>query len=142
MIGESSSDGLLGVLLQTFIAIIRSDGRDLSARQFAVFLTVYLKERDHTVRGLAAELGIRKPSITLALNRLEELELAKRAPDRRDRRSVLVVRTAKGNALLRSLRNTLASAKGDVIAADPEMSVGGAKHAASEDLMLRRPRAS
>jgi DNA-binding MarR family transcriptional regulator len=142
MIGDSNSDTLLGVLLQTFIAIIRSDGRDLSARQFAVFLTVYLKERDHTVRGLAAELGIRKPSITLALNRLEELELAKRAPDRRDRRSVLVVRTAKGNALLRSLRNTLASARSESMASEPDVASGSTKLAGSEDLMFRRPRAS
>ncbi len=135
---NSDADMLLGVLQQTFIAIIRSDGRDLSARQFAVFLTCYLQDRDHTVRGFAAELGIPKPSVTLALNRLEELELAKRTPDPRDRRSVLVVRTPRGNALIRNLRSILTAAQSDGM--DSHLDSANNGKSASETAMARRPR--
>ena len=45
-----------------------------------------------------------------SLDRLEELGLARRAPDPRDRRSVLVTRTRKGNDLLTDLRGLLVAA--------------------------------
>jgi DNA-binding MarR family transcriptional regulator len=59
------------------------------------------------VRGLAAELNVSKPAITRALDRLEELEMAKRKIDPMDRRSVLVQRTLKGTAFLRDLRHIM-----------------------------------
>jgi DNA-binding MarR family transcriptional regulator len=75
-----------------------------------VFLTCYLQEGAHTVRGLAADLNVSKPAITRALDRLGELDLARRKVDPMDRRSVLVQRTLKGAAFLRDLRSIMAEA--------------------------------
>lgn len=100
-------DQLIGVLRDTVVALVRRDGVDLSARQLAVFLTCYLKEGAHTVRGLAADLNVSKPAITRALDRLGELDFARRKVDPLDRRSVLVQRTLKGAAFLRDLRSIM-----------------------------------
>jgi DNA-binding MarR family transcriptional regulator len=53
---------------------------------------------------------VSKPAITRSLDRLAELGLAKRAPDPRDRRSVLVTRTRRGNDLLADLKTYLTAA--------------------------------
>ena len=98
------SDGQVGLLRDTIVALVRRDGADLSARQLAVFLTCYLTDGAHTVRGLAADLSVSKPAITRALDRLGELDLARRKVDPLDRRSVLVQRTPRGSAFLRDLR--------------------------------------
>ena len=117
---NTSSDQLVGVLRDTIVALVRRDGADLSARQLGVFLTCYLKDGAHTVRGLAAELNVSKPAITRALDRLSELELARRKVDPMDRRSVLVQRTLKGAAFLRDLRSTMNEAS-----AAPKKGTGG-----------------
>jgi DNA-binding MarR family transcriptional regulator len=106
------SDAQVGLLRDTVVALVRRDGADLSARQLAVYLTCYLNEGAHTVRGLAAELDVSKPAITRALDRLGELDLARRKIDPLDRRSVLVQRTTKGSAFLRDLRNIMMEASG------------------------------
>ena len=105
-----SPDQLVGILRDTTVALVRRDGPDLSARQLGVFLTCYLHEAPHTVRGLAADLNVSKPAITRALDRLGELDLARRKVDPMDRRSVLVQRTLKGTAFLRDLRSIMAEA--------------------------------
>jgi len=107
------SDAQVGLLRDTVVALVRRDGADLSARQLSVFLTCYLREGGHTVRGLAAELNVSKPAITRALDRLGELDLARRKVDPLDRRSVLVQRTTKGSAFLRDLRNIMLDASGN-----------------------------
>ena len=84
------SDAQVGLLRDTVVALVRRDGIDLSARQLGVFLTCYLNNGPHTVRGLATSLNISKPAITRALDRLGELDLARRKVDPLDRRSVLV----------------------------------------------------
>ena len=65
-----TSDQLVGTLRDTIVALVRRDGPDLSSRQLGVFLTCYLQDGAHTVRGLAAELYVSKPAITRALDRL------------------------------------------------------------------------
>jgi DNA-binding MarR family transcriptional regulator len=102
-----ASDAQVGLLRDTVIALVRRDGADLSARQLGVFLTCYLNEGAHTVRGLAADLNVSKPAITRALDRLGELDLARRKVDPQDRRSVLVQRTPRGSAFLRELRSIM-----------------------------------
>ena len=62
------------------------------------------------MRGLAAELNVSKPAITRALDRLGELDLARRKVDPADRRSVLVQRTLKGAAFLRDMRSIMSEA--------------------------------
>jgi DNA-binding MarR family transcriptional regulator len=110
MAATQSADQLVGILRDTVVALVRRDGPDLSARQLGVFLTCYLQEGAHTVRGLAADLNVSKPAITRALDRLGELDLARRKVDPMDRRSVLVQRTLKGAAFLRDLRAIMAEA--------------------------------
>lgn len=105
-----SADQLVGILRDTVVALVRRDGPDLSARQLGVLLTCYLQDGAHTVRGLAAELNVSKPAITRALDRLGELDLARRKVDPMDRRSVLVQRTLKGTAFLRDLRGIMGEA--------------------------------
>ncbi len=107
---QATQEQLIGVLRDTVVALVRRDGPDLSARQLGVFLTVYLGEGPHTVRGLAAALNVSKPAITRALDRLGELDFARRKTDPQDRRSVLVQRTVKGNALLREMRTIMSEA--------------------------------
>ena len=107
MAASQSADHMVGILRDTIVALVRRDGPDLSARQLGVFLTCYLQEGAHTVRGLAADLNVSKPAITRALDRLGELDLARRKVDPMDRRSVLVQRTLKGAAFLRDLRSIM-----------------------------------
>ena len=76
--------------------LVRDDERDLTARQMAVLLTVYLEPPPHTVRGLAAQLGVTKPVITRALDTMGRLGLVSRRRDANDRRNVLVHRTLEG----------------------------------------------
>ena len=106
-----TADQMVGILRETIVALVRRDGPDLSARQLGVFLTCYLRDGGHTVRGLAAELNVSKPAITRALDRLGELDLARRKVDPLDRRSILVQRTLKGAAFLRDLRSIMGEAK-------------------------------
>ncbi|EHM01360.1 transcriptional regulator, MarR family [Acetobacteraceae bacterium AT-5844] len=107
---QHTPDQLVGILRDTVVALVRRDGHDLSARQLGVFLTVYLSEGPHTVRGLAAALNVSKPAITRALDRLGELDLARRKTDPQDRRSVLVQRTVKGTGFLRDIRGVMVEA--------------------------------
>jgi DNA-binding MarR family transcriptional regulator len=92
------------------VATVRSAGPDLSARQLAIVLTVYLTPPPHTVRGLAALLRISKPAVTRALDRLGMLGLARRRRDDTDRRSVLVQRTVKGSVFLSDFADAVALA--------------------------------
>jgi DNA-binding MarR family transcriptional regulator len=86
---------------RTIVAGVRHDVPDLSARQMAVLLTVYLKSPPHTVRGLASALQISKPAISRSLDRLSDLGLLRRKTDESDRRSVLIQRTLRGSVFLR-----------------------------------------
>lgn len=79
---------------------VRRDGPDLTARQLAILLSVYLTPPPHTVRGLSAELGIAKPAVTRALDTLSGLDYVRRMPDPDDKRSVNIKRTVKGSVFL------------------------------------------
>ena len=129
MVANPTSENLVGVLRDTVVALVRRAGPDLSARQLGVFLTCYLQDGAHTVRGLAIDLNVSKPAITRALDRLGELDLARRKIDPMDRRSVLVQRTLKGTAFLRELRSIMAEAASATRKASGEIS--GRKSAAA-----------
>lgn len=90
---------------------VRSDEPDLSARQMAIMLTVYLTDGPHTVRGLTSDLAISKPAVTRALDHLAELDFVFRVKDPGDRRSVLVNRTEPGEKFLNSFADIIASAR-------------------------------
>ena len=76
--------------------LVRDNDQDLTARQMAVLLTIYLEPPPHTVRGLAKKLGVTKPVITRALDTMGRLKLLTRKRDETDRRNVLVHRTLEG----------------------------------------------
>lgn len=89
---------------------VRRDAPDLSARQMAILLTVYLTTPPHTVRGLAALLNVSKPAITRGIDRLSELQLVRRKEDETDRRSVLIQRTVRGSVFLREYGELIVAA--------------------------------
>ena len=110
MPGAFAVNYLPAIMRDTIVGLVRRDGADLSARQLSVLLICFLEEGPHTVRGLAERLQVAKPAITRALDRLGELDLARRKVDPMDRRSVLVQRTVKGQAFLRDLRTIMTEA--------------------------------
>jgi DNA-binding MarR family transcriptional regulator len=76
--------------------LVRGGEADLSARQTVVLLTVYLEPPPHTVRGLAAKLGVTKPAITRALDSMGKHGLLARRRDEADKRNVVIQRTLRG----------------------------------------------
>lgn len=89
---------------------VRRESPDLSARQMALLLTVYLTPPPHTIRGLAAELNVSKPAVTRAVDRLSEFGLLRRKPDEADRRSVLILRTVRGSVFLSEFGDIIGTA--------------------------------
>ncbi|MGN6143679.1 MULTISPECIES: MarR family winged helix-turn-helix transcriptional regulator [Phyllobacteriaceae] len=81
---------------QVLLAEVRDDAPDLTQRQMAILLTIYLDPPPHTIRALAARLGVTKPVITRALDTMGTLKLVSRHRDELDRRNVLVKRTVEG----------------------------------------------
>lgn len=88
--------------MQTLIGYVRSGQPDLTNRQMALMLLVYLTPGPHTVRGLAGILGVSKPVITRALNTLGSLGYLRRVRDEADRRNVFVAQTNTGQEFLES----------------------------------------
>ena len=81
---------------QVTLSEVRDDAPDLTMRQAAILLTIYLDPPPHTVRGLAARLSVTKPVITRALDTMGALKLVPRPRDVLDRRNVLIKRTVEG----------------------------------------------
>jgi DNA-binding MarR family transcriptional regulator len=92
--------------------IVRDGEQDLTARQLAVLLTVYLEPPPHTVRGLAGKLGVTKPVITRALDTMGRLGLLSRRRDAKDRRNVLVYRTLEGALAVERLGDVIVARHG------------------------------
>lgn len=88
--------------MAALIAYVQSGRADLTNRQMALLMLVYLTPGPHTVRGLAARLKVSKPVVTRALNTLGGLGYLKRRKDERDLRNVLVEGTEHGEAFLQS----------------------------------------
>lgn len=86
----------LGLWQQVNLSEVRHGMPDLTMRQMAILLTVYLEPPPHTVRGLAERLDVTKPVITRALDTMGGLGFVSRQRDQRDRRNVLVRRTVEG----------------------------------------------
>lgn len=94
--------------------LVRDGQQDLSARQTAILLTVYLETPPHTVRGLAARLGVTKPAVTRALDTLGGMELLARRRDEVDRRNVIVQRTVKGALFVEQLGDLIVARSRDL----------------------------
>ena len=120
-------DEALELWRETISATVREDGPDLSARQMAIVLTVYTSPPPHSVRALAEILGIAKPAVTRALDRLSILGFIRRTRDDADRRIVHVQRTVKGAVFLSEFADQIAEAADGI----------GPRIGISDDLNLR-----
>ncbi len=87
--------------------LVRDGEFDLSARQIAILLTIYLEIPPHTVRGLADKLNVTKPVITRALDTMGALGLVTRKRDEFDRRNVIIQRTVSGALAVERLADLL-----------------------------------
>lgn len=90
----------LNTWMCTLIDYVRSGEPDLTNRQMALLMVVYLKPGPHTVRGLARCLNVSKPVVTRALNRLGALGYLRRQRDDSDKRNIFVARTSEGAGFL------------------------------------------
>lgn len=86
----------LNTWMRTLVDYVRSGEPDLTNRQMALLLVVYLNPGPHTVRGLARCLNVSKPVVTRALNRLGALGYLRRQRDDSDKRNIFVARTSEG----------------------------------------------
>jgi DNA-binding MarR family transcriptional regulator len=100
----------LGLWHAATLEHVRVIGPDLTMRQLAILLHIYLAPPPHTVRGLAAMLGVTKPVITRALDTMGHMGLVRRVRDERDRRNVIIKRTVEGALFVEKL--------GDIIIAE------------------------
>ena len=96
-----SSTDTLNLWKDVTVASVAGDLPDLSARQMAVLMCVYLEDGPHTVRSLAAQLNVTKAVISRAIDRLKSYSYVVRADDPRDRRSIVLRRTPEGIKFLR-----------------------------------------
>lgn len=105
-----NSSEALNLWLDALSESVRGDGPDLSARQTAILLTVYLRPQPHTVRGLAAFLGVAKPVVTRAIDTLSALGFVRRRRDEQDKRNVFIDRTVKGSVYLSEFSDLIVEA--------------------------------
>ena len=109
---ELDSIEALNFWRKTIVHSLRHKTPDLTTRQMAILLTIYLESPPHTVRGLAKSLNISKPAVTRALDRLGTLDFTRRKRDADDGRNVLVQRTVKGSVYLREFADAILAASG------------------------------
>lgn len=115
-------DARVEMLRDILLALVRRDGRDLTARQLSAFMIVYTEEEIQTVSSLAEKMNISRPGVTRVMDRLVQFDLISREEDRVDRRRVLARRTPRGIAFYRDLSGIARSAaegRGDLAAPAP-----------------------
>ncbi len=92
---------------QVGVALVQDGDKDLTQRQMAILLIVYLETPPHTVRGLASHLGVTKPVITRALDTMGKMNLVSRRRDENDKRNVVISRTVEGALYLEKLADLI-----------------------------------
>lgn len=112
----------LSTWMATLVDYVRSGEPDLTNRQMALLLLVYLNPGPHTVRGLARALNVSKPVVTRALNRLGALGYLRRQRDDADKRNIFVARTSEGAEFLEEFGQFI----GDGDGAHPQRAAGRA----------------
>lgn len=100
---ELTATEALGLWHRVSLEEVRGEAADLTLRQIAILLQIYLIPPPHRVRGLAETLGVTKPVITRALDGMGELGLVDRVRDDRDRHNVVIKRTIGGALYLEKL---------------------------------------
>jgi DNA-binding MarR family transcriptional regulator len=107
---ELTATEALGLWHHVSLEQVRRDGPDLTLRQMAILLHIYLVPPPHSVRDLAATLGVTKPVITRALDSMGAMGLVDRQRDERDRRNVVIKRTVAGALFLEKLGDRIIAA--------------------------------
>jgi len=115
---QSETEHDLKVWQAVLVASVGDDKVDLTLRQMALLLSVYVTPSPHTVRGLATALNISKPAVTRALDKLGDLGLIKRKRDAADKRNVLIQRTVRGSVYLSEFADLIAAAERQTRAGD------------------------
>ena len=93
---ELTPSQALGLWHAVAVGQVLAAEQDLTLRQMAILLQIYLVPPPHTVRGLAARLEVSKPVITRALDTMGAMGLVDRIRDDKDRRNVIIKRTVQG----------------------------------------------
>ncbi len=106
LVGLTATEAL-GLWQRVTLAQVRQDGPDLSLRQLAILLQVYLVAPPHTVRGLATTLDVTRPVISRALDTMSKMGLLERVRDTRDRRDIMVKRTVLGALYLEEMADLI-----------------------------------
>lgn len=101
------------------ICYVRSGYPDLTNRQMALLMVVYLQNGPHTVRGLAQDLGVSKPVITRALNKLALLGYLRRERDDKDKRNIYVMRTVEGAKFLEEFGQFVGIGASEIVGCAP-----------------------
>lgn len=109
---------VLNSWMTTLVDYVRSGEPDLTNRQMALLLVVYLMPGPHTVRGLARALNVSKPVVTRALNRLGALGYLRRQRDDSDKRNIFIAPTTQGADFLEEFGNFIGDADGESVGAD------------------------
>ncbi len=104
----------LKLLHEVSVSLVRDDAKDLTQRQLAILLIIYLEQPPHTVRGLAEKLGVTKPVITRALDTMSMMKFVKRKRDDQDRRNVIIQRTVEGSLYLEALAELVSRKAGTI----------------------------
>lgn len=107
--GTSSPLPVLGGWLEQNLMLLRRVPVDLSLRQSAVLLKVYLSGTPLTIKSLAEELAIGKPPVCRAVDALARAGLVRRKRSETDRRVVYIQRTVKGSVFLSDIAGALAA---------------------------------
>ena len=84
-------------LMKSLHAFQASEIGDLTVRQAMILLLI--PTQPVSVKELAEIIGISKPAVTRALDRLEQLNLARRDADRQDRRKIALRLTHAGSEM-------------------------------------------
>lgn len=111
---EISSGDALRLWHKVSLALVLDGKQDLSQRQLAILLVIYMEKPPHTVRGLAARLNVTKPVITRALDTMGRMKLVQRRRDENDRRNVVIGRTLEGSLYLEQLADLVSEKAGEV----------------------------
>jgi DNA-binding MarR family transcriptional regulator len=102
----------LGLVLWRFALTQNLHGTcaDLSMRQMAILLHVYLGDGPHTVGSLCAELRIPKAAASRAVDALTLRGLVRRHRQEEDRRKVMIQRTMKGMVAMNEVSDHMVEA--------------------------------
>ena len=107
MLQKLSTSDALHLWHRVSLHMVHDENPDLSMRQMAILLTIYLETPPHTVRGLAAKLNVSKPVITRALDTMGRYELVTRRRDENDKRNVLIQRTVEGSLFVERMADII-----------------------------------